>query len=95
MKIQVEIDERRLQAAIIDVVDKSLKSEYHQRGVVYDEIQKQIHEAIRMVDFAPLIKSSIEVQSKPVIDGIVREMIKKAARNIAKQEADRGTLFET
>ncbi len=96
MKIEVEIHENVIKRIVDETVAKSFEDNrnYGGDGIGRKRIADQVKGVIDTMDFGPAIIQSIARHVDPVVDSVVRGMIKTKVQQIMRDNSSLGPLFQ-
>lgn len=93
MKIEIEFDESLLRAAATTVFVEQFSHQRFGKAFGTELIEKQVQAYVRNMDFTPYIQDAAKAKLDDVVNQVVEQALRDAAKKKSKQMQANGSLF--
>lgn len=93
MKLEIEIDESLFRKAAERAFAEQFAHQRYGQAFGTELIEKQVQAYIRQMDFTPYIQAAAKAKTDDVVNQVIEQALRDAAKKKAKQMQADGSLF--
>lgn len=93
MKLEIEIDESLFRKAAESLFSEQFVHQRYGKGFGTDVVEKQVKAYVSNMDFIPYIQAAAKARLDDVVNQVVEQALRDAAKKKAKQMQVDGSLF--
>lgn len=94
MKLEIEIDESLFRKAAESAFAEQFAHQRYGKAFGTDILEKQVQDYVRKMDFTLYIQEAAKAKRDDVVNQVIEQALRDAAKKKAKQMKADGSLFE-